>query len=136
MVRSGRWTGLHKSAIIQVCARYDKRGSKRGSKRCNLDYQDAHARNVTFELDLWEKSLQRQKPREREWRQEGNLGKRKLDVQRCELAHSSLETIQNLLGSSYCGSGVTNPTNIHEDVGLIPGPAQWVKDPVLPWAVV
>ena len=26
-----------------------------------------------------------------------------------------------------CGSAVTNPTSIREDVGLIPGLAQWVK---------
>ena len=45
--------------------------------------------------------------------------------------------IKNIkLGSSHCGSVVTNPTSIHENVGGIPGLTQWVKDPVLPRAVV
>ena len=39
-------------------------------------------------------------------------------------------------GSSHCGSAVVNPTSIREDAGLIPGLAQWDKDPALLGAVV
>ena len=35
------------------------------------------------------------------------------------------------LWNSHCGSAVMDPTIIHEDAGLIPGLAQWVKDLVL-----
>ena len=34
-------------------------------------------------------------------------------------------------GCSYRGSVGTSLTGIHEDAGLIPSLAQWVKDPVL-----
>ena len=35
------------------------------------------------------------------------------------------------VGSSRCGSVVVKPTSIHEHGALIPGPTQWVRDPVL-----
>ena len=35
--------------------------------------------------------------------------------------------------SSHCSSVVVNPTSIHEDAGLIPGLAPWVKDLALLW---
>ena len=45
--------------------------------------------------------------------------------------------IKNALSrSSHRGTMETNLTSIHEDVGLIPGLAQWVQDLALPWAVV
>ena len=38
--------------------------------------------------------------------------------------------------SSHLGAAEMNLTSVHEDVSLIPGLAQWVKDPALLGAVV
>ena len=40
------------------------------------------------------------------------------------------------MGSSRCALQVKNLTSIYEDVGSIPGFAQWVKELVLPQAAV
>ena len=39
-------------------------------------------------------------------------------------------------GSSRHGAAETNLTRKHEIAALVPGLTQWVRDPVLPWAVV
>ena len=36
------------------------------------------------------------------------------------------------MGVPIVGRWVMNQTSIHEDVGLIPGLSQWIKDPALP----
>ena len=41
-----------------------------------------------------------------------------------------------IVWSSHCGTAEMNPASIPEDAGLIPGLAQWVKDPALPWAAM
>ena len=46
--------------------------------------------------------------------------------------HFAIWHLRILFQSSHCGSAERSPTGIHEDAGLIPGLAPWVKDLTLP----
>ena len=69
------------------------------------------------------------------WLQVGGTTWSDLDPAAEELTHcyglNCVSTKIRMLGNSHCGSVVMNPTSVHEDMGLIPGLPQWVKDPAL-----
>ena len=67
---------------------------------------------------------QRRKPED--YNNQSELRKLILQAQVSLKMATALEN--SLTGSSCCGSVVTNPTTMHEDVGLIPGLAQRIKD--------
>ena len=66
---------------------------------------------------------------------EENIGKTLFDINCSSIFFFFLHLFQSKgdksknkqMGSSYCGSAVTNPTSNHEDMCSIPGFVQWVK---------
>ena len=65
-----------------------------------------------------------------------NLQAHTLNLWTTQLSTSFSSLFKIHIRSSHHGSVETNPTRIHEDVGSVPGHAQWIKDPALLWAVV
>ena len=59
-----------------------------------------------------------------------------MDISWRNSEQSGWEHLKRTVGSSRCSEAEMNPTSIHKDAGMIPGPAQEVGDPALLWAVV
>ena len=112
---SGEWE-QHVKQSYGLCKCLDAHGKKEKTKtytKC-LRYVLEHAIKVLTSVSEKNKLFSR------------NILRTNLNVSNKEI-HSQ---------SSHCGTAEVNPTRNYEVVGAIHGLAQWVKDPVLPWAVV